>query len=347
MGIWQRMISGVRVIDRRSTLGISLLGLAAMCFSAATHAAVSDDRASIAPKPPAFPLYAFNNSMRGSDLSDPADQATLLKELGYAGIEGYDLTALPRLAEEIQKRGLKVFTVYLKVDIDGGGDPYDPRIETYLSRFLKDTGVILTVHLHSETYGSSDPAGDAQAVPILRKLADVAHEHGAKVAIYHHANFWAESFADGVRLSKKVNRRNLGAAFNLCHWLWYEARHTSRAPKTGEPGNVGFRLRRDVEEGGVDLHATLAVAAPHLMSVSLCGADGDEVPEGSGWSRLIQPLDEGSFDNGALLRLLSKLGYAGPVGLQCYNIKAPTKEHLRRSMEAWSAMGSADEPAEG
>lgn len=309
------------MIDRRTVLAISLLGFAAICLSAVTYAAALDEPDATPPKPFAFPLYAFNNSMRGSGLSDPAAQSALLKEMGYAGIEGYDLTALPKLAEEIQKRGLKVFTVYLQVDIDGDGDPYDPRIETYLPTFLKDTGVTLTVHLHSETYGPSDAAGDGLAVPILRKLADLAHTHGARVAVYHHARFWAETIDDGVRIAKKVNRRNFGAAFNLCHWLW--------------------------KEGEVELDATLDSAGPYLMSVSICGADGGEASKGSGWNRLIRPLDEGSFDNRALLRSLADHGYDGPVGLQCYNIKAPAKEHLRRSMEAWKSFGTAEDATDG
>ena len=256
------------------------------------------------------PFYAFNNSMRGKQPSDPAAQAGLLAELGYDGIEGYSLDELPRLAEEIHKRELKIATIYFKVDIDASDKPYDERIVEYLKTFLKDRGVILTVHLHSGRFKSSDPEGDAFAVPILRELADLAHLYGAKVAVYNHVNFWAESIDDGIRLSKKVNRRNFGAAFNLCHWLFLE--------------------------GEKDLGKRLDDITPYLLSVTICGADGGPGAKGAGWDKLIRPLDQGSFDNLALLKEVVRRGYTGPIGLQCYNISLPAREHLTRSIRAWS-----------
>lgn len=255
-------------------------------------------------------FYAFNNSMRGQEPSDPAAQAGLLAELGYDGIEGYSLDELPGLAEEMHKRELKIATIYFKVDIDAEDKAYDQRIVEYLKTFLKDRGVILTVHLHSKRFKSSDPEGDAFAVPILRELADLAHAHGAKVAVYNHVNNWAESIDDGIRLSKKVNRRNFGAAFNLCHWL--------------------------ALEGETDMGERLDAIAPYLLSVTLCGADGGAGAKGASWNKLIQPLDRGSFDNLAFLREIVRRGYKGPIGLQCYNISLPARDHLTRSIEAWS-----------
>jgi len=147
---------------------------------------------------------------------------------------------------------------------------------------------------------------------IGRQICDgLAHAHGAKVAVYNHVSFWAESIDDGIRLSKKVNRRNFGAAFNLCHWLSLE--------------------------GETDLGKRLDAIAPYLLSVTLCGADGGPGAKGASWDRLIQPLDQGSFDNLALLKAVVKRGYTGPIGLQCYNIRLPARDHLTRSIQAWSA----------
>jgi len=255
------------------------------------------------------PFYAFNNGMRSQGPTDPAEQAALLAELGFDGFEGYDLDQLPRLAEELHRRELEVCSIYFQVNIDSSEAPYDPRIAQYLATFLADRGVILTVHLHSQQFKPSDPAGDEQAVPILRELADLAREHGALVAVYHHVNFWAESIDDGIRLSEKVNRPNFGAAFNLCHWLQLE--------------------------GELDLPKRLDAILPHLLSVSICGAAGGPDAKGAGWERLIQPLDRGSFDNYALLEALNARGYTGPIGLQCYAISLPTREHLGRSMLVW------------
>ncbi len=254
-------------------------------------------------------FYAFNNSMRDQGPTDPAEKAALLEELGFDGFEGHNLDLLPRLAEELHQRKLEVCTIYFQVNIDEEKEPYDPRIGEYLATFLADTGVILTVHLHSKKFQRSDPAGDERAVPILRELADLAHTHGAQVAIYNHVGFWAETIDDGIRLSRKVNRRNLGAAFNLCHWLKLEA--------------------------GQDLSKRLDATMPFLLSVTICGADGGPDAKGAGWDRLIQPLDRGSFDNFAFLKALIERGYAGPIGLQCYAIELPAREHLGRSMKTW------------
>ncbi len=254
-------------------------------------------------------FYVFNNSMRGKAPTALADKAALLKELGYDGMEGHSLDELPALATELHKRKLKVLTIYLKVDIDSEKVPYDPRIVKYLETFLKNSGVILTVHLHSNKFKISDPEGDVFAVPILQRLSDLAHNNGASVAVYNHVGFWAQSISDGIRLSKKVNRRNFGAAFNLCHWLHLE--------------------------GDSELTRSLDAVAPYLLSVTLCGAVGGPNAKGASWDKLIRPLDKGSFDNLAFLRAVIARGYRGPIGLQCYNIRLPAREHLARSMRTW------------
>lgn len=255
------------------------------------------------------PFYSFHNGLRNKSPAGLPKKAALLQELGYDGIEGYGLDELPTLAKEIRKQGLKVFTIYFSVNIDDAKKPYDLRIREHLQTYLKDTGIILTVHIHSKKFKNSDPSGDAIAVPILRRLADLAHENGAKVAIYNHVGFWAETLDDGIRLSKKVNRRNFGAAFNLCHWL---------------------RLN-----GEVDLQKTADRISPYLMSVTLCGADGGPSAKGAGWNKLVRPLDEGTFDNLSFLKAVVSRGYTGPIGLQCFNIRLPAKVHLSRSMKAW------------
>ena len=253
-------------------------------------------------------FYAFNNSMRGKGMS-MKEQVALLVELGFDGYEGHSMDELPEMVKLLDVAKLKMPTLYFKVDIDNTEQPFDPRIKEYLQTHLKDRGIILTVHLHSKKFGRSDPAGDVVAVPILRKLADLAHENGAKVAVYPHARFWAESHDDGIRLSMKVNRRNFGACFNLCHWLYLE--------------------------GEADLAKRLDALAPYLMSVSICSADGGPKMEKPNWKKLIQPLDRGSFDNQKLLLELRKRGYGGPIGLQTYGIAELPRKHLKRSIGHW------------
>ena len=72
---------------------------------------------------------------------------------------------------------------------------------------------------------------------------------------------------------------------------------------------------------------------PHLFVVSINGADHE-----GDWDRLIQTLDRGEYDVFALLSLLKKLGYDGPIGLQCYNIQGDIRENLTRSIGAWKGV---------
>ena len=82
-----------------------------------------------------------------------------------------------------------------------------------------------------------------------------------------------------------------------------------------------------------------------LHVVTINGADKGETKEMS-WNRLIQNLDVGTYDVGALLRGLHRIGYRGPVGLQGYGIGGDVAENLRRSMDAWVKMcaGSKEWP---
>ena len=50
---------------------------------------------------------------------------------------------------------------------------------------------------------------------------------------------------------------------------------------------------------------------------------------------IIQRLDRGSYDVYGFLKTLRKLGYKGPVGLQCYNVSGDAKENLAGSISAW------------
>ena len=79
--------------------------------------------------------------------------------------------------------------------------------------------------------------------------------------------------------------------------------------------------------------ALLEQAAPHLFLVSINGADSH--PGKRGWAQLIQPLGQGSYDVGVVLKKVQTTGYQGPIALQCYNIKGDPKTLLGGSMAAW------------
>jgi hypothetical protein len=53
---------------------------------------------------------------------------------------------------------------------------------------------------------------------------------------------------------------------------------------------------------------------------------------------LIQTLDKGSFPQESLFKILKKMQFKGPVGLQCYAIKGDRKTNLVASMKAWQEL---------
>jgi hypothetical protein len=47
-----------------------------------------------------------------------------------------------------------------------------------------------------------------------------------------------------------------------------------------------------------------------------------------------------------LLETLTEINYTGSVGLQCFGIKTPEDEHLKRSMEIWKKLITQKEKGE-
>jgi hypothetical protein len=70
---------------------------------------------------------------------------------------------------------------------------------------------------------------------------------------------------------------------------------------------------------------------PHLFLVTINGAD----QEGKDWKKLIQPLDQGTFDIKNFLSILKECGYNGPIGFQGYGIGGDVYDNLKRTMGAW------------
>lgn len=256
----------------------------------------------------ANPFFAFCMDTHDSEKRTLAEQAALLKELGYDGAGHLWLAGLPERLKTLEAAGLKLFQVYLRVNIAPGKRPYDPALKKALP-LLEGRGVMLALLVNGGR--PSDPAGDARAAALVGEIADLARKSGARVALYPHAGFWLERVEDAVRLARKVDRPNVGVMFNLCHWL-----------KT---------------DGGNDVRRVLSQAKDRLFAVGIHGADtAGEIRSGKG--KWIQPLGSGSYDMYGLLRLLDGLGYGGPIGLQCYGLRGDARKHLAQSMAAWQAL---------
>ncbi|NLH18354.1 MAG: sugar phosphate isomerase/epimerase [Phycisphaerae bacterium] len=255
-------------------------------------------------------FYAMDTNFNDGKARSPEETAKLLKELGYSGYGFVGMANIPQWLAALDKEGLKLYSIYVGVDIDSG--KIDPTILQAVEQ-LRGRPTVLWVYTNSKKFKPSDAGGDDAAVPLLRELADRAHDAGLKIALYPHISNWVETILDAVRVSEKVNRRNLGASFNLCHHL------------------------KILGEEGVE--QALMNAAPYLLQVQINGADSGDTKQ-MGWDKLIQPLDVGSYDVSQVLRVVRRIRYAGPIALQGYGIKGDTPEILKRSIEGWNDLWS-------
>jgi sugar phosphate isomerase/epimerase len=254
----------------------------------------------------ANPFFAMDTATKDAKHQTAKEQVDMLKALGYEGI-GIGFTGCEELAEmleQLDKNGLRLFAVYLGVNIDADQQKYDPRLKDAI-QILKGRNTLLWLFAQSSKYKPSAVEGDLRAVEIICEISDMAAEAKVRVALYPHHGFWLERVEDAVRVAEKVNRPNVGVTFNLCHWL-----------------------RVDDE---ANLKPLLKLAMPYLFVVTINGADSG----GKDWKQLIQTLDRGSFDMAGFLKALRDCRYTGPIGFQGYGIGGDAHENLKRSMQAW------------
>jgi sugar phosphate isomerase/epimerase len=270
------------------------------------HGPVAYRNISIAPAGP-NPFFAMDTATKDDNHKTASQQVQMLKEFGYAGISvGYETPeSLAEILKELDARDLQLFAVYAGIDIDPGERPYDPSLVDAM-KVLEGRNTILWLFAESGTQKPSVSEGDPRAVEIVQQLADTAATHTVRIALYPHQGFWLETIEDAMRVAGKVDRRNVGVTFNLCHWL-----RTS---------------------GGGDAEPVLQRAMPRLFAVTINGADTG----GRDWKTLIQPLDRGTFDVRGFLGTLRDAGYTGPVGFQGYGIGGDARDNLRRTMTAWA-----------
>lgn len=254
------------------------------------------------------PLFVFNNALNKADADSLplGQQATLLKEWGYDGTDERETTFLLDAIKAMNSKGLKVYTDYMRIEIDKE-TPYDPAWKEVIPQ-LKGTDLILWVHIHSGKFQPSDPVADELIVPIIQQLADFAKPYGIRIAIYPHINFLVETAEDAFRIAQKADRDNVGSSFNLCHFL-----------------------RTDSEE---NLEKVFSMTLPKLFIVSINGADGGDTQQ-MDWDQLIRPLGEGSFNVYRFVEMAVDKGYKGPIGIQCYNLKGDPKGYLPKTIKTW------------
>ncbi len=252
------------------------------------------------------PFFALCMDTHDAKKRNLAQQAEMLKKLGYDGAGHLWLKNVPERLKTLDAAGLKLFHIYMRVNVKTGSKrPYDPKLESVV-KLLKGRKTALVLLVGGMK--PSDTRGDPRAVELVSQIADIAAKSSLDVILYPHTGDWLQNVSDAVRIAKKVDRKNVGVMFNLCHWL--------------------------KAERGKELEKTLKAAMPYLKGISIHGADtAAEIAAGKG--KWIQPLDSGSFDVANLLKMLKDMGYKGPVGLQCYGLRGDARDHLTRSITAW------------
>ncbi len=254
-------------------------------------------------------FYCFNNGVRtlpNAPVGYEA-QAQLIKRLGYDGLAGHKEETYFELRSAMDKIGLEMPEMYIALNIIDGKISYHQKLKNILTD-SKNRNLLVTLHLHADEFMDNKIEGDKRFVEGLRELADFGKPLNIQFAVYPHVGFYCETLEHAVNLAKAADRKNIGAVFNLCHFLKVE-------------GEQGWQEKAK---------ATI----PYLFMVSVNGADMGNTEE-MDWNQLIQPLGEGSFDTYQLVKFLKDNGYNGKFGLQCYNIKQDCEVALTKSINTW------------
>jgi sugar phosphate isomerase/epimerase len=263
-----------------------------------------------APPPPK--VYAYCVGMGVPGAKRPIEEVTkLIRAAGFDGggfavLTGPALDATLKAADD---SGLQVYLLQTSINVAPQAPArYDPQVPEAI-RKIKGRPAVVVVTING--LKPNDPAGMEPALAALRELAPVAAEAGVRISLYNHVNCWNESVALNIELAKKLNHPNVGYNFNVCHWLKVE--------------------------GDKDYRPLLRANPEKLFCVTICGA---QIGAATWTNGLIQPLDQGDFDNRAVLATLREIGYQGPVGIMCFGIPGDPAEYLPRSLKtfkSWTA----------
>jgi sugar phosphate isomerase/epimerase len=256
-------------------------------------------------------VFYVQNTMGGfRNAPQTAQQkAEILKTIGFNGLEGFGYDGFFELKKALDQEGIAMPVNYVELKFEADG-MLETKSASEIKEMIKASakGAVIYFHLHSDKYKTDREAGDQVVAKILRELADYSVPFGIKLCAYPHADLYCETVEHSVKLAKMVDRKNYGAAMNLCHLLKVE--------------------------GSTSIEQKIREFAPYLFAVNICGADDGDTKV-LGWDKLIQPLGEGTFDTYLFVKTLIDNGYRGPFGLQCYNLKGDAKETLTRSMKVW------------
>jgi len=243
------------------------------------------------------------NSVFAYEFGDisPEQQAAFARDYGFAGTVFDHARQIPERLRALDEAHLQLFFLWLTVDISHGQIKYEPEMDAAIEA-LQGRGTVVWVAIQGD---DADAGAEDRAIQAVDRISDLASRSNLRVALYPHYGFYLARFRDVVRVAERAGRSNVGVTFNLCHEL-----------------RSGF----DPES-----HQLLDNAIPRLYGVTVNGAD----QQGRDWNTLIQPLGRGDYDVTELVRMITKAGYRGPFGIQCYGLKGDPGVYLKQSMAAW------------
>lgn len=258
-------------------------------------------------------FFVLHNAIRGDTTYKTFDQqVALIKSLGYDGVEINQLESFDGMKAALDRHQFRGSYLYFKIDVD------QPQLDEHLENAvaqLRGTETILAPYVVSESkkYQPSSHGADKHLVALLRQLGEWANKADIPVAIYPHYGFYVETTDHALQIVKAVDHKKVGLSFNLCHWL----ATTPLAERT-------------------DWKKELNTLEPYLKMVTISGANQVDSQQKPLWNDYILPLGTGSFDTYELVSYLVKdLNYTGPIGVQCYNIKADKPALLSSTMQTW------------
>jgi sugar phosphate isomerase/epimerase len=229
----------------------------------------------------------------------PEQQAGFAREYGFEGTVFDHARLIPERLRALDEAHLQLFFLWLTVDISQGQIKYEPEMEAAIEA-LQGRGTVVWVAIQGDDAGAEE-----RTIQAVDRISDLASRSNLRVALYPHYGFYLARFRDVVRVAERVGRSNVGVTFNLCHEL-----------------RSGF---------DPEFPQLLDKAIPRLYGVTVNGADR----QGRDWNTLIQPLGRGDYDVTGLVRTMTKAGYRGPFGIQCYGLKGDPGVYLKQSMAAW------------
>ena len=258
-------------------------------------------------------FFALHNSMRGDSTYNTFDkQVELVKNEGFEGIEINQIESFDGMKIALDQYQFKGSYFYVKLQL---GEPIDHRLESAINK-LKGTHTIIAPYILADNlhFKPNSPEGDSEAIRLLQIISMWSKKSGLQVAIYPHFSFYVERTDHALQLAQKINRKNVGLSFNLCHWL--------------ATTNLTERTQ---------LKSHLKVYKPYLKMITISGANDVISEKKSIFDDYILPLGTGNFDTYDLVKFMVKtIKYKNPIGVQCYNIKGNKPQLIRNTMSVWN-----------